>query len=138
MESDGATFTGCFCENKIEGAGLYIWSDGRKYNGAWKNNMMHGRGRFIWIDGRSYDGEYFEDKKEGYGVYIWENGSKYEGFWKKGLQHGNGILYSKSGNIKSQGKWSEGKFIKYKNLYKKTEELSVASEIRLSPNRRGK
>ena len=56
----------------------------------------------------------------------------------KGLQHGNGILYSKSGNIKSQGKWSEGKFIKYKNLYKKTEELSVASEIRLSPNRRGK
>ena len=56
---------------------------------------------------------------DGKGKYIDEKGYLYEGEFKNGLKHGKGILYYKNGNIKYEGEFSNGKFVK-KNDYNST------------------
>ena len=73
--ADGSKYEGEFCDNEIEGQGVYYWPDGKIYKGEWEMNKMNGEGELSWEDGRRYKGGYKEDKKNGIGVFImagWE------------------------------------------------------------------
>lgn len=112
---DGASFTGQFKNNHINGIGRYVWPDGRRYCGEWVKDKMHGRGVFCWSDGRMYIGDYVDDKKTGGGVFEWyfkiyndrPEGRKYVGYWQDGKQNGKGIFMSGDGQRK-QGEWKNG------------------------------
>jgi hypothetical protein len=48
---DGATFTGQYKDNKIQGQGTYLFSNGEKYVGMFENGQFHGNGTYYWTNG---------------------------------------------------------------------------------------
>ena len=73
----------------------------------------NGKGIFYYAKGtKKYDGFYANDKYEGIGKIIYEDEGDYTGEFKNGLRHGKGILNYKLGNIKLEGNFVNGEFIK--------------------------
>ena len=129
-------YEGEFYKDLYEGKGKYIYEDGSYYIGQFYQGMQQGKGIEYYKDNTIlYEGDFNNDEKEGYGKYIWESGKyyigqflkgqihgkgteyhkdntiKYEGDFVNGLYEGNGKLFDKSGNLKHEGIFKEGKLI---------------------------
>ncbi len=70
-----------------------------------------------WINGNEiyykdqYEGKYVNDKFEGKGKYTYITGNYYIGEFKKGKRNGKGKLYSKNGELISEGNWVDDKLV---------------------------
>ena len=69
--------------------GERAFSNGEKFLGDWKNN-----------------------KKDGYGILYFTNGSKFMGAFVNDQPNGFGTWYYPGGEIRQQGIWVDGRFIK--------------------------
>ena len=55
------------------------YSDGQyKYTGEWQNDRMHGAGKFVYASGNVYDGAWENGVYQGNGSYVWPDGRRYE------------------------------------------------------------
>ena len=91
--STDALYTGGFCQGKMAGNGLMLYShkDGRRYDGQYKDGRKHGDGTYVWANGNVYVGRWFEGKMHGQGTLTFPDGASYEGEWKDGAQCGQGV-----------------------------------------------
>ncbi|CAD7957551.1 unnamed protein product [Amoebophrya sp. A25] len=87
---DGSQYEGDFCNDIIEGKGVYKCAKST-YEGEFHASMQHGQGVQRWLDGRVYEGNFTENHRDGEGKMTWPDGHVYAGQWSRGQQHGKGV-----------------------------------------------
>ena len=109
--TNGAAYTGDWCNGVIEGFGEFYWPTANKqFLGHFHSNEIDGFGVMQWGDGRKFTGSWIGERKHGYGVYEKDDGSSISGTWVHNRQCGYGI-YVSSGGSRKYGAWSNGKKI---------------------------
>lgn len=93
----GDFFSGEFCNDNINGHGLYCFKNGEKYNGTFEEGLMNGFGTYTWPDGSEYSGEYAKNLKHGNGIFKMASGKVFDGPFAFGKPHGNGKLTNSKG-----------------------------------------
>ena len=81
------------------------------YWGEWSNGKRRGFGKLQDHQGNILSGEFIDDQLFR-GDFTDVNGELYRGYFKNNKFDGFGILYSRSGEIKKQGYWEDGNFIR--------------------------
>eukprot|EP00929_Paragymnodinium_shiwhaense_P036482 TRINITY_DN19545_c0_g1_i2.p1 TRINITY_DN19545_c0_g1~~TRINITY_DN19545_c0_g1_i2.p1 ORF type:complete len:368 (+),score=57.13 TRINITY_DN19545_c0_g1_i2:214-1317(+) len=108
--TDGSRYEGLFERGRKHGEGMYISKAGvRIFVGQMHDNRMHGAGQFIFSDGRAYDGQWVLGKMQGEGSMKWPDGKVYTGSMRSDLRHGQGRLKWPDSKTCYYGQWVSGK-----------------------------
>jgi hypothetical protein len=105
-------YKGDFLNGKMQGKGSFKFINGNFYEGDLANDKIQGKGIYHWINGATYSGDFVDGERTGFGIYTFPDGSRYEGEFVDGKFQGTGTLYNPDGDIKQQGSWENGNFIK--------------------------
>ncbi|XP_029969653.1 MORN repeat-containing protein 2 [Salarias fasciatus] len=75
----GVTYTGDWCNDKMQGRGTLQHPSGAAYEGEFKDNMYHGAGTYTFPDASVYKGHFQMNRLEGDGTFVDSQGAVWKG-----------------------------------------------------------
>eukprot|EP00742_Colponemidia_sp_Colp-10_P003536 GILJ01003767.1.p1 GENE.GILJ01003767.1~~GILJ01003767.1.p1 ORF type:complete len:325 (-),score=32.09 GILJ01003767.1:110-1036(-) len=122
---DGAQYHGDWIledgARKRHGRGILL-RDGERYDGEWCNDSINGFGVYHFVSGATYEGFWKDQKFNGHGLYRNPDGAEYEGEWVDNVMHGQGIYTHRDGS-----RW-RGIFVNGEYSSHEQEKLQLAVE----------